>query len=117
MEGVDGTFELSSSSIMELLLALKEKQTERSNLKSADLGSFMHLVVEFLPVEFNGNYIFELPPLFVVKEGGACRLDGMDQKFDRHAWTETATSNIFDPSKKLSFKYVKCMEHLRCVNP
>ena len=27
------------------------------------------------------------------------------------------TSNISDPSGKLSFKYVKCMEHLRCNDP
>ena len=64
------------------MLALKDKQTRRSNLKSTDLGSFKHSIVESLPMEFNGNCIFEFPPLSVVKEEGACRLDGIDQKFD-----------------------------------
>ena len=75
------------------------------------------MVVESFLAEFNGNCIFELPPLLVVRAWGSCRLDGMDQRFDRHVWTETTTLNILDPSGKLSFKYVKCMGHLRCNNP
>ena len=50
----------------------------------------------------------------MVKEGGLSRLDGMDQKRDGHVWTETATTNISNPSGTLSFKYVKCLGHLRC---
>ena len=114
---VEGTFSSSSSSVMTLLLALKSMLGGRSDLRNANLVSFKHMVVESLPAEFNGDCIFELPLLPVVKAGGSCRLDGMDRRFDRHVWTETATSNISDPSGKLSFKYVKCMEHLRCNNP
>ena len=113
---LEGTFNSSSLSVMTLLLALKSMPGGRSNLRNANLASFKHTVVESLPAEFNGDCIFELPLLPVVKAGGSCRLDGMDRRFDRHVWTETATSNISDPSGKLSFKYVKCMGHLRCNN-
>ena len=81
------------------------------------MSSFKHEVVKFLPVEYNGNCIFELPPVVVVKEGGLSRLDEMDWKQDGHVWMETAIANIFDPSGVLTFKYVKCMGHLRCTNP
>ena len=102
---------------MELLLAVCGRPSARSHLRSADLSSFKHEVVPHLPVEFNGNVVFELSPLSVVKEGGVARLDGMDRKFDGHAWIKTTTTNIVDPSQLLSFKYVKCMGHLRCYNP
>ena len=113
---VEGTFSSSSSSVMTLLLALKNMPGRRSYLQNANLASFKHMVVESLPAKFNGDCIFELPPLLVVKAGGSCRLDGMDRRFDRHVWTEITTSNISDPSGKLSFKYVKCMGHLGCNN-
>ena len=107
----------ANKSIMDLLLLMGCSKSGMSILKTADLSTFKHEVVKFLPVEYNGNCIFELPPVVVVKEGGLCRLDGMDRKQDGHVWTETATTNISDPSGILTFKYVKCMGHLRCTNP
>ena len=107
----------SYTSIMTFLLALRDRPLGKSDLGSANLASFKHMVVQSLPVEFNGNCIFELPPLAIVKERRACRLDGMDQKIDCHVWTEIATSNISNPSGKLSFKYVKYMGHLWCTYP
>ena len=113
----EGKYNESPRSIMELLFAVYGRPLAKSHLRSAELSSFKQKVVPHLPVEFNGNVIFELPLLSVVKEGGVARLDGMDRKFDRHAWTKTATSDIIDPSWLLSFKYVKCMGHLCCYNP
>ena len=107
----------ANKSIMDLLLLMGSSKSGRSILKTADLSTFKHEVVKFLPVEYNGNCIFELPLVAVVKEGGLSRLDGMDRKRDGHVWTEMATTNIFDPSGVLTFKYVKCMGHLRCTNP
>ena len=43
-------------------------------------------------------------------------LEGMDRRRDRHAWTETAATNITDPDGQLSFRYVKCLGHLCCQN-
>ena len=101
---------------MELLLAICGRASAKSQLASANLASFRHEVVQFLPIEYNGNVDFELPSLPIVKEGRVARLDSMDWRFDCHTWTETTTTNIVDPSRLLSFKYVKCMGHLRCNN-
>ena len=102
--------------IMDLLRGMGGNRSGRSLLKSVDLLSFVHESVKHLLAEFNGDRVFELPPLIVVKEGSLSRLDGMDRKRDGHVWMETATTNISDPSGTLSFKYVKCMGHLRCDN-
>ena len=99
---------------MDLLLRMGSSKSGRSILKTVDLSSFKHKVVKFLPIEYNGNCIFELPPAAIVKEGGLSRLDGMDRKRDGHVWTEMATTNISDPSLVLTFKYVKCMGHFFC---
>ena len=75
---VEGTSVSSSSSVMTLLLALNNTPNGRSDLRNTNLASLKHVVVESLPTEFNGNCIFELPPLPIVKVDGSCRLDGMD---------------------------------------
>ena len=108
--------ESGRKSIMDLLRRMRGNRSGRSLLKSVDLSSFVHESVKHLPAEFNGDRVFELPPLTVVKKGGLSRLDGMDQKRDGHVWTETAMTNISNPSGTLSFKYVKCLGHLRCDN-
>ena len=43
-------------------------------------------------------------------------LKRMDRRQDGHAWTKTTTTttNITDHNGQLSFRYVKCLEHLRC---
>ena len=99
-----------------MLLGVCERPSARSQIAITNLASFKHEVVQYLYSAYNGNVIFELLPLAVVNEGRVARLDGMDQRFDGHTWTETTTTNIVDPSHLLSFKYVKCMEHLRCYN-
>ena len=106
----------SQLSIYECILSLRSHRGERSDLKNVDLASFPHQKVNYLPSKFNGNTVFELPPLPCIKGGGAAMLEGMDQRCDGHAWTETATTNISDPNGQLSFRYVKCLGHLRCVN-
>ena len=113
----DGPSEGISKNIMLLLLRMGRNKLSRSVLKTSDLSAFKHEVVKYLPVKYNGDCIFELPLVAVVKEGGLSRLDGMDRKRDDHVWTETATTNISDPNGILTFKYVKCMGHLHCLNP
>ena len=108
----------ANKSIMDLLLLMGTRsKSGRSILKTVDLSTFKHEVVKFLPVEYNGNCIFELPQVAILKVGGLSHLDGMDRKRDGHVWIETTTTKISDPSGVLTFKYVKCMGHLRCTNP
>ena len=101
---------------MELLFVVCGRPSSRNELRSANLSTFKHEVVPHLPMEFNRNIIFELLPLSIVKEGGVARVNGMDWRFDGHAWNETALTNIVDPNGLLSFKYIKCMGHLRRSN-
>ena len=103
-------------SIYDSLLSLRSHRSGRSELKSVDLATFPHQKLNYLPAKYNGNIVFELPPLSTVKSGGAAMLEGMDQRRDGHAWTETTTTNISDPDEELSFRYVKCLGHLRCEN-
>jgi hypothetical protein len=88
----------------------------RCLLKAVDLASLPHVKVKYLPSQYNGDSIFKLPPIVAPKDGAAGRLDGMDRKFDGHAWTETQTTNLALAKPDLSFKSVKCLGHLRCVN-
>ena len=81
-----------------------------------DLTAFLHQKVNYLPSKFNGNAVCELPPLPCIKGGIDVMLEDMDRRRDGHAWTETATTNISDPNGQLSFRYVKCLGHLRCPN-
>ena len=106
----------SQLSIYECILSLCSHRGGRSDLKNVDLATFTHQKVNYLPSKFNGNAVFEFPPLPYIKGGDAAMLEGMDRRRDGHAWTETATTNISDPNGQLSFRYVKCLGHLRCPN-
>jgi hypothetical protein len=85
------------SSIYEYVVALGNQPHSRSVLKNSDLGSFPHYKVKFLPNQYNGDAIYELPPILAPKEGVVGRLVGMDRSCDGHAWTEMQTSNLSDP--------------------
>ena len=111
-EGNDSTI----ISIYDSLLSLRGHQPGRSELKSIDLSTFPHEKLNYLLTKYNGDIIFELPPLPTMKDGGAAMLEGMDRRRDGHAWTETTTTNITDPDGQLIFRYVKCFGHLRCDN-
>jgi hypothetical protein len=104
------------SSIYKYVVALGNQPHSRSVLKSSDLGSFPHYKVKFLPSQYNGDDIYKLPPILASKEGIAGRLIGMDRSCDGHAWTKTQTSNLSYPLSQLTFQYVKCLGHLRCIN-
>ena len=103
-------------SIYECMFSFHSHRVGQSDLKNVDLAAFPHQKINYLPSKFNGNAVFELPPLLCIKGDGTAMLKGMDRRCDDHAWTETATTNISDPNGQLSFRYVKCLRHLRCQN-
>jgi hypothetical protein len=103
-------------SIYDIVVAMGRHSTAKSTLRNANLQLFLHHKVKYLPSQYNGNVIFELPPVIVPKEGTAWRLEGLDRMSDGHAWTETQTTNLCNPCGELSFKFVKCLGHLRCLN-
>jgi hypothetical protein len=54
-------------------------------LKSLDYGAITIEFVNYLPTKFNGDILFELP-LVCHPLGQFKKLQGMDRKFDAHAW-------------------------------
>jgi hypothetical protein len=63
--------ETSICSIYDSIVALGSQPKAKSGLKNANLASFPHHKVKFLPRQYNGNAIFELPPLNSPKEGAS----------------------------------------------
>ena len=75
-----------------------------------------HRIVDFLPSIYNGDVIFELPPLSSGASSSKARnLQGMDKKYDGHCWCLTKTSNISN-DVGLRFRRSSCASHLRCGN-
>ncbi len=71
------------------------------------------ITIEFvncLPIEFNGDILFELP-LVRHPLGYFEQLQGMDRKFNGHVWCKLQTSNIKNLFR-LGFKTTKCIGHL-----
>ena len=95
-EGVGEGSDSTVISIYDSLLSLRSHRPGRSELKTVDLSKFPHEKLNYLPTKYNGDIIFELPPLPTVKGGGAAMLEGMDRRRDGHAWTEIATTNSTD---------------------
>ena len=76
-------------SIYEFVVVLGNQPNSWSMLEFSDLGSFLHYRVKYLPSQYSGDAIYELPPILAPKEGTARRLVGMNRSCNRHAWTET----------------------------
>ena len=73
-------------------------------------------MVEYLPTTFDGDVIFEFPPVGAsTLHSQAKLLRGMDKRHDGHAWTRTITSNIKN-NMGLTFKSSSCLGHLKCIN-
>ncbi|KAL3676455.1 hypothetical protein R1sor_026403 [Riccia sorocarpa] len=65
----------------------------RSELSKLSIPEFTHLPVVRLPDQYNGNIVFELPPLMtedVLKKGAI--LEGMDRAHDCWIWTKMTTT-------------------------
>jgi hypothetical protein len=103
----------TSSSIVDSLGRIRAMKGARSIFKSLDFDTLDVQRVKFLPPTFNGNVLFELPP--VDKSGSFHMMHGMDKRHDGHAWTKTKTSNI-KTDVKLTFRKATCLGHLRCEN-
>jgi hypothetical protein len=83
-------------------------------LKSLDYEVIWIELVNYLPTKFNGDILFEFPPI-CHPLGQLGQLQGMDKKFDGHAWCKLQTSNIHN-SFRLGFRMTKCLGHLWCQN-
>ncbi len=64
-----------------------------NKLHNLDYNKIIILVVFFLPMTFNGDILFKMPPLSP-NNLSSLQMQGMDRKYDGHIWSKAITSNI-----------------------
>ena len=106
----------SSSSVLVFLRALRALKGSRNVLSRLDYDSIPAYAVQRLPPKFNGDVIFELPPVSVSHMCTSAKgMSGMDKRHNGHIWSKTLTTNITN-SQGFTFKTSSCLGHLRCTN-
>jgi hypothetical protein len=64
---------------------LQIRPWSKNELKLIDFASMHFEKVKSLPTSFNGNIMFELPPIMLsTSTPMQCQIEGMDKKFDGH---------------------------------
>lgn len=105
-----------SSSIIDCLKTLSAMKGSKSVLSKIDYNSIPVQRVQYLPPTFDGDALFEFPPIGASSSQSQAKLlHGMDRRYDGHAWTRTITSNIKN-NMGLTFRSSACLGHLRCMN-
>ena len=110
--------QLDASSLLVLvfLRALRALKGSWNALSRLDYDSIPAYAVQTLPPKFNGDVIFELPPVSVSHMCTSAKgMSGMDKRHDGHVWSKTLTTNITN-SQGFTFKTSSCLGHLRCTN-
>jgi hypothetical protein len=87
------------------------KQTS-NKLQTLDYDKIPLWKIQFLLIAFN-DILFELLPIFFTVHN-LSQMQGMDKKYDGHAWCKLVTMNI-KKSFGFSFRKARCLGHLRCV--
>ena len=106
----------SSLSMLVFLRALRALKGSWNALFRVDYDSIPAYAVQTLPPKFNGDVIFELPPVSVSHMCTSAKgMSGMDKRHDGHVWSKTLTTNITN-SQGFTFKTSSCLGHLRCTN-
>lgn len=105
-----------SFSVIPGLMRLFSKPGARNALSRLDFRALQRDRVPFLPTEFNGDVLFELPPIPDRGTAASAKsMAGMDKKYDAHPWCKTMTTNITN-DQGLTFRYSVCAGHLKCQN-
>jgi hypothetical protein len=102
-----------SLSVVDSLKRIRASKGAWNVIKTLDFDSLDIQRMQFLPPTFNGDVLFELPP--VDTSGPFHMIYGMDMRHDGHAWTKTVTSNIKSDTS-LTFRTSICIGHLCCEN-
>ena len=101
---------------MDCLRKLHVSKGSKNAQKGLDYDAVKLLKMDFLPPVFNGDVVFELPPIgSVFKNLQAKLMVRMDKRHDGHAWTKTIISHIKN-DMSLTFCTSSCIGHLRCNN-
>jgi hypothetical protein len=70
-------------SVVDLLKAMLQIQHTSNELRSLDSAIMKFEAINFLPMKFDNNVLFELPPLYKPM-GVSKHMQGMDKKYDSH---------------------------------
>jgi len=84
-----------SRSILHAIMKTASWKGSRSKLSRLEIESIEREQVKYLPPAYDGDKIFELPPLpegIPTQFGGG--MDGMSKQYDGHTWYKTMTTNI-----------------------
>ena len=101
---------------MKFLRALRTLKGSRNVLSRLDYDTIPVYAVQTLPPKFNGDVIFELPPVSMSHMSTYTKeMSGMDKRHDGHVWSKTVTTKITN-SQGFTFKTSSCLGHLRCTN-
>jgi hypothetical protein len=97
-------------SVVDLLKEMSQIQHIYNELRSLDYATMRIETINFLPMKFNNDVLFEFPlvckPMGVLKQ-----MQGMDKKYDNRAWSKVKIANIKN-SFGLGFQSAKCLGHL-----
>jgi hypothetical protein len=103
-----------SLSVVDSLKRLRAYRGARNAFRSLDYDSLDIQRVQFLPPTFNGDVLFELPPVDMsALQSHAKLMHGMDKHHDGHAWTKTIISHIKN-NMNLTFRTSTCVGHFHC---
>ena len=102
-------------SVVQSLRRLASILGSRNELAIVDYDKIAYHKVQFLPLSYNGDVIFELPPSRVSASSSKNGMDGMDKQFNGHTWCRTITSNIHN-NQGLTFRKSSSAGHLVCNN-
>ena len=103
-------------SVVEALIKTASRKGSRFELVSLDFGRLQVEQVNYFPPQFDGDKIFELPPLpqgCPMLYGGD--MDGMDKQYDGHTWYKTMTTDIAN-NFGLKVRKSTCTGHIKCPN-
>jgi len=100
----------SIQSIISCLCAMVLPKQTSNELKTLDYDNIFLQKVQFLPIIFDGGILFKLPPIHS-NAYNFSQMQGMDRKYNGHAWSKLVTTNIKN-SFGLSFRKACCLGHL-----
>jgi hypothetical protein len=105
-----------SLSVVDSLKKLRASKGTRNVFKTLDFDSLDIQRVHFFPPTFNGDVLFELPPVDTSGLQTHTKLmHGMDKRHDGHAWTKIVISHI-KSDMSLTFRSSTCVGRLHCKN-
>jgi hypothetical protein len=102
--------------LLSVVDSLKRLQASKGARNAFNYDSLDIQRVQFLPPTFNGDVLFELPPVNMSGLQTHTKLmHGMDNRRNGHAWTKTITSHIKNDMSLMFYTSIY-VGHLNCEN-